>query len=204
MQNYISINNRKIELTDSQVKDIQKSFGLVQIKLKDIKVGDTFTIGNFEFIVLEQSGDTTAVILKDLLYTNEKFGINNNYNGSYVDDTCYDFAKEIAWKIGIENIIEHTVDLTADDGIKDYGKIKRRVSLLTTELYRRYVDILDKHKINNSWWLATAWSTPTHTNDTWVKRVCPSGTVNDTCSVNLVGVRPFCILNSDIFVSCEN
>lgn len=204
MKNYINLNGKKIALTDEQVLKMQKSFGIGQVKLSAVKAGDTFKIGKYEFIVLEQSGDTTAVILKNLLYENNSFGKNNNYNGSYVDEICSDFAKDIGFIIGIENIIEHTVDLTSDDGLKDYSKIKRKMSLLTADLYRRYVSILDKHKLDSYWWLATAYSTPTHSNSSWIKCVCPSGDIDDYGYGSSSGVRPFCILNSNISVSYED
>lgn len=201
MENYLVLNGQKIQITEDQVREMAKSLGVKQTKLTDIKVGDAFKVGDYEFIVLEQSGDTTAVILKNLLYDNKQFGKNNNYAKSYVDDICNDFATKIAKIIGEKNLVEHTVDLTSDDGLKDYGTVKRSTSLLTTELYRRYVYILDKHKINKWWWLATAYSTPTHEDSSWVKCVAPYGSVyGDNYYINL-GVRPFCIFDSSIFVS---
>lgn len=201
MKNYISLNGKKIELTKEQVAEMQKSLGIGRIKLDAVPVGETFKIGKYEFIVLEHSKDTTAVILKDLLFENKAFGKNNNYKNSYVDKLCNDFGNEIADIIGKDNLIEHTVDLIADDGLKDYGKIKRYMSLLTADLYRRYVEILDKYKINAWWWLATAYSTPTHNSSSWIKCVSPNGCIDDFICNYISGVRPFCILNSNIFVS---
>ena len=201
MTNYISLNNQKIELTDEQVKEIQKSFGL-SCRLADIPVGDTFTAGEYEFIVLEHSKETTAVILKKLLGSDVVFGKSNNYDGSNVDSICNDFANKLADIFGSYAFVEHTVDLTSDDGLKDFGKIQRRVSLLTANQYRRYVEILDKHKIDAWWWLATAFSTLTHNSPNWVKAVSPSGCIYDGIYYyDDYGVRPFCILNSNIFVS---
>ncbi len=200
--NYIYLNGEKIELTKEQVKEIEKSFIKNKTKLSDIPVGETFKIGKYEFIILEKSGDTTAVILKDLLFEDKKFGKTNNYENSYVDDLCNDFGMEIADVIGKYNLVEHTVDLTADDGLKDYGKVKRYMSLMTCEQYRKYVYILDKFQVDKWWWLATAYSTPTHGYEKTVKCVSPSGFIyNGNCSNNYFGVRPFCILKSNIFVS---
>lgn len=202
MKNYLMLNNRKIELTAEQVKEIENSFGLGRLKLSDIAIGDTFKIDKYEFIVLNHHNENTTVILKDLLYESKKFGTTNNYENSYVDDLCNKFGGEIAEIIGEENLVEHSVDLTSDDGLKDYGNIKRKMSLLTTNLYRRYIEILDKHKTNKWWWLATAYSTPTHEHSSWVKCVAPSGIIgNDNCDYDRNGVRPFCILKSNIFVS---
>ena len=201
MENYLVLNGQKIQITEDQVREMAKSLGVKQIKLADIKVGDTFKVGDYEFIVLEQSGNTTAVILKDLLYDNKQFGKNNNYAKSYVDDICNDFATKVAKIIGKKNLVEHTVDLTSDDGLKDYGTIKRFISLLTTELYRRYVYVLDKHKIKKWWWLATSYSTPTHEDSSWVKCVAPDGCVSSYDYYDDLGVRPFCIFDSSIVVS---
>ena len=202
MKNYICINDQKIEMTTEQLELIRVALAPnKKNRLRDIVVGDTFKIGEHELVVLEQSGDTAAVIRKDLLEKSMKFGSNNNFDGSDVDRKCSAFAQEIAAIIGEKNIVEHTVDLTSDDGLKDYGKVRRKASLLTAELYRRYVEILDKHKIKKWWWLATPFSTPKHDGASWVKCVAPSGFVNYVYYGNGRGVRPFCILKSDIFVS---
>lgn len=199
--NFIQINDKKIELTDEQVSSIKESFCSGDIRLSDISEGETFKIGNYEFIVLQNHGDFSTVILKDLLKTS-KFGDNNNYNGSEVDKICNEFADSIAYIIGKDKIIEHDLDLTSDDGLTDYGTVNRRVSLITTDIYRKFVHIFDKFKLDKWWWLATAHSTKKHENDTWIKCVAPSGYFNyDDYYDFYCGVRPFCVLKSDIFVS---
>lgn len=80
--------------------------------------------------------------------------------------------------------------------------MERRASLITADMYRKYVGILDKFKLDSWWWLATPWSTKRHDNDAWVKCVAPSGCIfRSDCYFNVRGVRPFCILKSNIFVS---
>lgn len=201
MKNYIKINHQKIQLTDEQVSEIQKSFGISSVRLDDIPVGETFKIGKYEFFVIDHLVGMTMVGLKGLLYERKEFGKNNNYKNSYVDDICNDFADEIGNIIGDENFMPFKVDLTADDGLKDYGVIDRKMFLLTANLYRKYVTVLDKHKLNKWWWLSTAYSTPTHNDTTWVKCVSPSGFILYHIYIRNGGVRPFCILNSNIFVS---
>ena len=201
MNNYICINNQKIELTQDQVDRIVAAHGQNGILLAGVIVSDTVKIGGHEMVVLEQTGDTTVLIRKDLLSA-QQFGANNNYDGSYVDTACNEFAKEISDAVGAENMVLHTVDLTTDDGLKDYGHIQRQASLLTADQYRQYVDILDEHKPDAWWWLATAYSTKKHDNDRWVKCVSPSGGINYGFNIDHdYGVRPFCILKSNIFVS---
>lgn len=156
MNNYFMLNGRKIPLTDEQAEEIKTSLGLKEKQLKDIPVGDTFKAGDYEFIVFEQMGEKTAVILKNLLHENVKFGKNNNYNGSNADNTCISFVQKIADIIGKDNIYEHEVDLTSANGMTCYGKITRRMSLLTLERLQKYGHILAKHKVEKWWWLATA------------------------------------------------
>ena len=203
MENYLKINGQKIELTEEQVARIKDSFGIVAVKLSEIPVGETVKIGGHEMIVLEQKGDTTALIRKDTLPKEMAFGSTNNYIGSNVQKACEAFADELAAAIGAENIVLHDVDLTADDGLDDFGTAAGcRASLLTANMYRRFVRLLDKFKPKEWWWTATPFSIPPHDDDNWVKCVSPSGYINyDYCSYGNDGVRPFCILKSHIFVS---
>ena len=199
MEIYI-INGQRIELTEEQIAEIERFLGVAKVKLADIPVGETFKIGKYEFIVLEQYSDETAIILKDLIKKSEKFGDCNNFNDSNADHICKKFADEIEGIVGVESLTLHTVDLTSDDGLKCYGVIERKMSLLTTEMYRYYVEILDRYKLDKWWWLATAYSTPKHDNDNWVKCVAPSGGIYFYSYYDVIGVRPFCILKSNIFV----
>lgn len=201
MSNYISINNQRIELTEEQVQQILAAHKQSGVKLHEIPVGETFKIGEHELIVLEHSDDTTAVIRRDLL-PDTKFGSSNNYDGSFVDNACSKFADDISEIVGEGNVVLHTVDLTSNDGLRDYGKVSRRASALTASLYRRYVETLDKFKQDNWWWLATPFSTAKHDNELWDLCVSPSGFINYGRYGGVGnGVRPFCILKSDIFVS---
>lgn len=203
MQNFIQINGKRIELTEDQIQEIVNAYNSepVQKKLADIDIGKTFFIGETQFVVLGQYDEETAVITKDVL-KKMAFGNGNNFNGSDVDDYCKDFADTLARQIGERNLVEHTVDLTSDDGLKDYGTVTRKVSLLTAEMYRSCVDVLDQHKPASWWWLATPFSTPRHDDSGWVKCVSPAGSFNSgSYDIDNCGVRPFCILNSSILVS---
>lgn len=203
MENYIQINGKRIMLTEDQIQEINTacSSDPVQKKLADIAIGKTFYIGETQFVVLGQYDEETAVITKNVL-KKMAFGGNNNFDGSAVDAYCKEFAGALAQQIGERNIVEHTVDLTSDDGLKDYGTVTRKVSLITSEMYRSCVDVLDQNKPDCWWWLATPFSTPRHEDTDWVKCVSPAGYIcNVDCYNDFYGVRPFCILNSSILVS---
>lgn len=170
--------------------------------LAEIGIGETCRIGEREYILCEHTAEGSVLLMRDCLYDREKFGENNNYNGSNVDKLCEEFADQLEKVIGAENIVPHVVDLTADDGLKDYGTIERRVSLFTTNQYRKYCDILEKYRLDKWTWTATAYSTPRHGDDVWVKCVSPRGIINYYYGYYYgSGVRPFLILKSSIFVS---
>ena len=182
------------EIPVDRVKDLFDK----KVKLASIPVGETFKIGGEEWIVLEQSGDTTAVLKKDLLPDSRKFDSNTN---NFAKSEIYSFLNDkyyvrLAALIGTNNICEHTVDLTADDGLRDYKKCKAYVSVLTCEQYRKYTDIMLKYKPKKWWWLATAYSTPTRGYSGLVRFVNGNGTLNYYCCNDIGGVRPFCILKS--------
>lgn len=202
MKNYINIEGRKIYLTAEQVDELRSIASTAKVKLAEIAPGDCFSVGDNRFVVLEHCGGSTAVILKDCLPETSQFGANNNFDGSTVDDICDDFGDELEEIFGNGVLEEHMVDLTSDDGLKDYGSVTRKVSLLTCNQYRKYVEILDKHKPGRWWWLVTPHSTKRHENYRLVKCVAPSGGIFNVLYFNVnCGVRPFCIFKSSIFVS---
>ena len=147
MKNYICINGKKIELTAEQVAQLMGE----KKRLGDIAAGDTFKIGEYEFIVLEHDyceEGATAVILKELYKERVQFGENNNYATSKVREICEEFAEKITDLVGDRNLIEHSVDLTSDDGLDDYDEITNAcASLITADMYRKFVRVLDKHML---------------------------------------------------------
>lgn len=200
MKNHIVINNCKIEISPAQAEQILEAVKR-KPRLSYIAEGDTFKIGEYELVVLEQRTEETVVICKDMIRDKQKFGKNNNYDGSEVDELCNRFAEAVASIVGDENIVLHEVDLTSDDGLNDYGTISRRASLLTADGYRRYVEVLDTVNPKCWWWLAAAHTTERHGDDSWVRCVSPSGRIYRDLYSNDNGVRPFLILKSNIFVS---
>ena len=202
-ENYLCLNGQKIELTKEQLAKIRDSV-VKKTRLSEKEVGEIVTIGEYDYIVLEQNKFTctTSLLMKDLLEDGVKFGDTADFKTSDVKKLLDKFALELEKEVGEDNVIEHTVDLTADDGLKDYGNTTAKVSLLTCDLYRKFVYVIDKFKLDKWWWLATPFSTPTHDYSTLVKCVSPRGDISGYYYFyDGYGVRPFCILNSNIFVS---
>jgi len=209
MENCIVLNGKKTELTEAQVESIRSAFVTDEIssdsrekKLSDFKEGETFRIGEHEFIVLGEMESGIAVALNDYI-AEMRFGDNNNFadEDNDIRQKLKGFEKEMETLVGADNLYVHNVDLTANDGMKDYGSVEVKVSVMTADLRRRFAYMMDKFKKDYEW-LATAYSTPAHNNEVWVMCVSPSGYVNYfNSNYGNGGVRPFCILNSNIFVS---
>lgn len=198
-KSYLVINGKKTELTKERLKQL----GIIAETAYLSEDGKIAHIGDYEFIVIksDEKLGTTELLLKDSL-GDMKFGDTNDFRTSDIKKRLDKFADEIGDIIGEENLLEHIVDLTADDGLKCYGTIKSKMSLFTANMVRENVEILDEFKIEEWWWTCTPYSTPKHENSSWVKCVSPRGDVNygRRCS-RCCGVRPFCIVKSSIFVS---
>lgn len=168
-------------------------------KLGDFKPGETVKLGEREYIVLGHGAETTAVITKDIV-KNMEFGKTGDYSKSYVREFCNgDFYKELAKAVGKNNIVPHRVNLTCDDGSNKGVTCKDNVSIITAENYRRYREYLPA--LGKPSWTATGVTTLDKDYARGVCYVCSSGVLGwDGCGYSN-GVRPFCILNSSIFVS---
>ena len=169
--------------------------------LSKVEVENTFKTESMEHIVLEHLSDgKTVCMLKDF-YKRAKFdNDSNDYKKSSIRKMLNtEFLDKLSAEVGAENIIEHTVDLTSDEGNKKYGSVQDKISLPTCEIIRKYHDILEKYNPGSWWLLATPVVVPG-----WMD--CVRVVSNDgllyyyDCNGD-GGVRPFYILNSSILVS---
>lgn len=199
----IQNNIPNVNVTFNRLEDGSMSILLTEEKrpmLGGVKCGNIIKLGDREFYVLGHGAETTAVLAKDAA-RRMTFGGGGDYRKSDVRDYCNgDFYKELAAVVGAENIVQHTVKLGADDGTGKGLSCKDNISILTTDLYRRYREFLPA--MGDPWWTATRVS---HDEDTgYTRSVCcvfSSGILcwgGCDCSSD---VRPFCILNSSILVS---
>lgn len=196
------------EMTMEEIKNaLGYDFKLVtehsKVQLTEIEVSNTFKIGNTEFIVLEHlEGEKTICITKGFVAENTKFDENtNNFAKASVLNVLDDFESNISAEIGDENMCDFEIDLTTDDGLKDYGSITRKTGLLTDVQYRKYSEIIEKYLVDDWWWLANAVSTPRRDVQYSVRCVACGGFMNYDCCLSNSGVRAVCIFKSNIFVS---
>ena len=209
MENRIKvINNTKkeVNITVDQVGNITNIIiesPDKKIQLSELKPGDVFKGNNgTEFIFLEVTNDgNVAVLRKDLLDTDMKFGKTNNFDCSCIDEYLNgEYINEIEKEFGVDNIVEHEVNLLSMDGLDDYGTIRRKVSLLPFDMYRKHRRMIGKN-MERSWWLVDPNSTPSGYTPDYIHCVCSDGGVDyDWCYCD-GGVRPFLILKSSTLVS---
>ena len=169
-----------------------------------VKPGETFKIGDMEFIRFADTPAGTPVVLKDIAFRS-RFGDNNDFRNSVILKKLQEeFLPKIIEAVGDENICEFETDLITLDGLKPYGTMKSRISLPTMDFYRANADAFSKYKSDRYWWLATPESAMPNESPYWILCVTPSGFINFGIYYgDRIGVRPFCILKSSIFESVE-
>ena len=177
---------------------------LERVLFPNVKDGETFKIGGMEFIKFPENAAGVPVVAKDVLFRTA-FGKNNNLAESNVLKELKErILPKIINEVGEENVLTFKTDLTAWDGLKPYEDLKSEISLVTMDFYRENIEIFDRYKVNNWWWLATPDSAEPHSNPYWILCVSPSGFLNYYgCGSVRIGVRPFLIFDPSIFGSSE-
>lgn len=169
----------------------------MQKKLKEIKQGEIFGFGGYEWIKLEDGLSITKDIVTEKEFDSE---CNNSYTISKVKCYLSYVFKDYLCEDGadISSFDFFTLDLTADDGTKEYAPYKVMIGLLTADLYRKNRHLLEP--ISDSWWLATPKSYTPKNNNT-VMYVDEDGVLKDEFVwIQGHGVRPVCKLAEDTLV----
>lgn len=192
-----------LELAKKLVAAIEKEDQKNKVMLKDIPVGGKFDTGIGRFIVLEQKENYTAVITEDLYREDVKFDDDcTDYKKSPLRELCEgEILNEFVAEFGEDNICENEAGLVTVDGQEVFGKLLTKVRPLTFDEAREYNDLLVNKDLPDWYWTCTPWSTKERGWKYSVAVVSPSGDfINVSCDGSY-GVRPFCILKSNIFVS---
>lgn len=171
----------------------------------NIKIAPSSVIsyGGLDCIVLDVEQDKILVLAKESI-GNMPFdeGNSNNFpkstlckylNGEFIKTLKANGADTSA-------LIPTTIDLTSDDGLKDYGETTQKIFLLTCDMYRKYRSIIPN--LDDWWWLATAYSTESNGYAHNARTVNSDGSLNDNNAYNGInGVRPAFYLKSSILES---
>lgn len=199
MSKALELAKQLVELLSEQT-EIEAS----NVELSKLKPGDVFETDKRKYVVLEQiSGIGTKIISLDLVLEDEKFDDDKiDYKESKLKRKCdNEILADFEQEFGKENIVEHEIDLTTVDGQKCFGTVQCKIRPLTFDEIREYNKILVRPELPHWYWTCTAWSSADRGWPRTMAVACPSGYFSwCNCDVGS-GVRPVCILKSDIFVS---
>ena len=178
-----------------------------KIALKNAARGTAFDYAGQSWILLENDPTGRTLCLSKDIIEKRAFdeGNRNNFavssskeylNGPYLDNLIDDV-------VGPNAFLQSELDLTTDDGLKDYGTCTVTIFLLTVDQYRRNRDVIPN--ADDWWWLSTAFSTKSNGYESLARRVYTDGTLlrNGAC-IGSLGLRPACYLDSDLLISIED
>ena len=196
------MNSEILKKAKELVKLLEKQEESEKVELSTLKRGDMFKMnGKHTYKVLEQHVNTTKIISLDLVEKNVKFGDSVDYKKSNVKKLCdTKILKEFEEEFGADNIEKHTADIITVDG-QNIGTVECKIRPITFDEAREHTDITPNKELDDWCWTLSPWSTEDRG---WANRIAvvsPSGGIGSFgCSCGL-GVRPVCILKSNIFVS---
>lgn len=195
--------SKALDMARELVKQLEEAEKANKVQLSELKPGEVFKTGEHDFIVLEQKNGATKVISKNFMAENAVFDEDTrDYNKSNLKKVIdNDIQPIIEAELGADNLVEHIVDLTSVDMQHEFEPCTCKVRPITFGEARRYNNLLVNKELDDWWWTCTPWSTADRGWKYAVAVVSSSGRVSgNSCDYGL-GVRPFCILKSNIFVS---
>lgn len=197
--------SKALDMARELVKQLEEAEKKNKVRLSELKLGDTFKIGEHDFIVLDQdeSSQTTKVISKGFMAEDVIFDKNTkDYNKSNIKKMIEaDIQPIIENAMGEENLVEHAVNLASVDMQYEYENCICKVRPITFDEARKFNNLLVNKNLNNWWWTCTPWSTKERSWEYSIAVVSSSGYFSNFSYYYNYGVRPFCILKSHIFVS---
>lgn len=195
--------SKALDIARKLVRQLEEAEKDNKVQLSELNPGDVFKIGDHDFIILRHYGDTTKVISKNFMAENVVFDRNtpdyNNSNLKKIIDT--EIQPVIENALGKDNIIKEDIVVKTVDNQDRFDLIESKVRVATFEESRQYNDFIVNKDLDDWWWTCTPWSTDDRGWKYQIAVVAPAGFIrNSGCNCS-GGVRPVCILKSNIFVS---
>jgi len=171
---------------------------MIEIKAKDLKQGEEFNYSGREFIALgwEQNG-----VLAVSKHTIGKMPFDENGSNDWRKSSIREYLNGdfIEKELDPSGLLQFTSDLTADDGLTDYGKSVDLVFLLSADLYRKYRYFMPKW---STWvWLITPWSC-LPSSGLIVRLVTTDGSLGISSASHGIGAAVACLINPESSVIC--
>lgn len=155
------------------------------------------TIGGIAFTIIQTTKNWVKCIASECT-SYGVFDMKNRNNFAVSDIREYlngEFLQKLIEAGAPEAMFEYfNIDLTADDGLKDYGGDRVRVGLITCDEYRLLRGNIPE--LPATWWWT---ATPDSPKNNVVRLVNSDGTLNySSAFFGSRGVRPLCVLKSEI------
>ena len=195
--------SKALDMARELVKKLEEEEKQSKVQLSTLNPGDVFKIGEYDFVVLKQNEGTTEVISKGFMAKKVKFDEDSkDYSKSNLRKVIETKIQPvIEAEVGVENLVETVADPKSVDSQYEFTGCKCKVRPITFDEARMYNNLLVNKALNDWWWTCTPWSTEDRGWKYSIAVVAPSGNVNGINCYYGRGVRPFCILKSNIFVS---
>ena len=195
--------SKALEVARELVRQLEEAERKNKVELSTLAPGDVFEIGKNDFIVLEQMSFETKVISKNFMAENIVYDEDSrDYNESNLKKVIEDEIQPIIEsEVGENNLVEHTVELTSVDMQHEFDDCKCKVRPITFDEARKYNNLLPNKDLDDWWWTCTPWSTAERGCKYGIAVVSSAGDVYGSGCYGDGGVRPVCILKSNIFVS---
>lgn len=163
-----------------------------------------FTMGGIAWTVIQMDEEWVKCIASECV-EDRVFDENNRNDFAASDLRAYlngEFLTRLI-KAGApeEMFVEFEIDLIAEDGLWNYGSDCARVGLITCDEYRSLRQNIPP--LTNKWWWTATADSPVNS---FVRHAHSDGTLGSDCanSGGWYGVRPLCILKSEILASLLN
>ena len=195
--------SKALEVARELVRQLEEAERKNKVELSTLAPGDVFEIGKNDFIVLERMGSKIKVISKNFMAENVVYDENSrDYNESNLKRVIEDEIQPIIEsEVGEENLFEHMVELTSVDMQHEFFDRNYKVRPITFDEARKYNNLLPNKDLDDWWWTCTPWSTAERGWTYSIAVVSSAGYFNRNYCNYSNGVRPVCILKSNIFVS---
>lgn len=196
-------NSEILKRAKELVELLEKQEKSCRVRLSELNPGDIFqTTGKRKYKILEQCAEYTRIISLGFVKENVKFDDGTtDYNKSSLKKLCdTEILKDFEEEFGEENIETDVTDLITVDGQK-IGEVKCKVRPLTFDEARKYTELTPNEELDDCYWTCSAWSTEERGWKYALTVVSPSGYIVRHNYGNSDGVRPVCILKSNLFVS---
>ena len=195
--------SKALDMAREIVKLLEEAEKANKVQLSELKPGEVFKIGKHDFIVLEQKNGATKVISKGFMAEDIVFDEDTrDYSKSNLKEVIEsDIQPIIEAELGADNLVEHIVDLTSVDMQHEFKLCTCKVRPITFDEARQYNNLIVNKELDDWWWTCTLWSTADRGFRYSMAVVSSSGNFNNFYCNCILGVRPVCILKSNIFVS---